>query len=40
MIPGSGAKLTWTLVSVAEEYRLPRKYVQGLEKAPKLGRKK
>ncbi|XP_019369563.1 PREDICTED: eukaryotic translation initiation factor 2D [Gavialis gangeticus] len=23
-----------------EEYRLPRKYVQGLEKAPKLGRKK
>lgn len=32
--------LKWALGCVAEEYQLPRKYIQGLEKAPKLGQKK
>lgn len=32
--------LKWALGCVADEYQLPRKYIQGLEKAPKLGHKK
>lgn len=34
------APLTSLLVWIVDEYRLPRKYIQGLEKAPRPGKKK